>query len=75
MELDSSDRTLEYKIRDAQMLQVPYSIIVGGKEEEASTISVRSRDGKQRQGMKLEQFVDALSTEIGKRDKELGITK
>ena len=74
-ELDSSDRTLEYKIRDAQMLQVPYSIIVGGKEEEALAISVRSRDGKQRQGMKLEQFVDALSLEIGKRDKELGITK
>jgi threonyl-tRNA synthetase len=57
------------------MLQVPYSIIVGGKEEEALAISVRSRDGKQRQGMKLEQFVDALSLEIGKRDKELGITK
>ncbi len=75
VELDSSDRTLEYKIRDAQMMQVPYSIIVGGKEEESSTISVRSREGRQRQGMKLEQFADALSSEIGKRDKELGITK
>ncbi len=66
-ELDTSDRTLEYKIKAAQTAQIPYMIIVGGKEAEAKTISVRSRTGKQKMGMKAAEFISALKDEIGAR--------
>lgn len=63
-ELDISDRTLQYKIRDAKMKEVPYTIILGKKESEAGTISVRMRDGTQQNQLKLEDFLAKLREEI-----------
>ncbi len=65
--LDISDRTLQYKIRDAKMKEIPYTIILGKKEEEARTISVRMRDGTQKNQIRLEEFVAMLKQEIGSR--------
>ncbi len=65
--LDISDRTLQYKIRDAKMKETPYTIILGRNEAEAKTISVRMRDGTQKNQQKLEDFVTQLNDEIRKR--------
>ena len=51
--LDSSDKTLQYKIREAQMQQVPYVVVLGKKEQEAGTVTIRDRNGKQTMGIKL----------------------
>jgi threonyl-tRNA synthetase len=64
---DLSDRTLEYKIRDAQMQKVPYMIIVGKKEQEKNKITVRDRAGKQIHDMELSEFVKKISEEIAER--------
>jgi threonyl-tRNA synthetase len=64
---DFSDRTLEYKIRDAQMQKVPYMIIVGKKEQEKNKITVRDRAGKQVHDMELSEFVKKISEEIAER--------
>ena len=74
-EIDLSDRTLEYKIRDAQMMQIPYSVILGQKEAESETLSIRSRDNKQKHSVKAKEFISELISEIEKRNKELGIVK
>ncbi|MDE1833150.1 MAG: threonine--tRNA ligase [Candidatus Micrarchaeota archaeon] len=66
-ELDNSDKTLEYKIRDAQMMKVPYMLIIGKKEVEANTVAVRTRSGGQKFGVKLEDFVEKIRTEIETR--------
>ncbi len=43
-ELDTKDEKLGYKIREAQLDKVPYMIILGKKEVESETVSVRGRD-------------------------------
>ncbi len=67
VELDSSSRTIEYKIRDSQMMKVPYTIVVGKKEVDAGTVAVRSRSGKQKFGVSLEDFINSLNNEIKSR--------
>ncbi len=65
--LDLSGRTLSYKIRDAQMGYVPYIIVVGSKEAESYTISVRYRDGKQLSGVGIKDFISEVKDEIAER--------
>jgi len=68
VEADTSDRTLEYKLREAIGEKVPYIIILGKKEEEKGMVTVRSRSGKQKMGIKLEDFLADLKKEIADRD-------
>ncbi len=49
--------TLGSKVRDAQLQKIPYMIVVGGKEEKAGTVSVRTRDGKQRFDVSPGEFI------------------
>ena len=44
VEVDDRDEKLGYKIRQAQLQKVPYMLILGEKEQEAGTVSVRKRD-------------------------------
>lgn len=64
VEFDNRDEKLGYKIREARMDKVPYIIIVGEKEQNNRTISVRSRDAeadKQDMGeMQLEELLDII---------------
>jgi len=53
---DRSDR-MNAKIRDAQMQKVPYMIVLGDKEVENETLSVRLRDGSQKKGMSTDTFI------------------
>ncbi len=71
VEADASDKTLEYKIREAQNLKIPYMIILGKKEVEGNKISVRSRSTKQKLGITLDEFVAALKEEKYERKNEL----
>jgi threonyl-tRNA synthetase len=72
-EVDDSDDTLGAKIRRNQMQKVPYMLIVGDAEAEAETVSVRPRSGKERRDVALEDFIDAVSTEIADRRLELSL--
>ncbi|MGC8669640.1 MAG: threonine--tRNA ligase [Candidatus Micrarchaeia archaeon] len=65
--LDNSDRTLEYKIREAQMLKVPYMLIIGKKEAESRSITVRHRSGQQEHGVSIETFISNIESEIKER--------
>jgi len=67
VELDLSENTMDYKIREAQLQKIPYMIVTGGKEEKDKTISVRSRDGKVERGVMLKDFIKQISKEIEKK--------
>ncbi len=71
--LDNSDRTLQYKIREAQMQQVPYVIVLGKKEQEGGLVTIRDRTGKQTMGIKLDDFLRSIKSEISERRFELGL--
>jgi threonyl-tRNA synthetase len=64
VELDNSQNTIEYKIRDAQMQKVPYMLVIGDKEETVKTIAIRSRDGKKEFGIKVDDFIKRIQREI-----------
>lgn len=64
VETDARDEKLGYKIRSAQLEKIPYMVIIGEKEQEGSSVSVRCRDaerGRQDMGeMALEEFCNML---------------
>ncbi|MDC3050537.1 threonine--tRNA ligase [Flavobacteriales bacterium] len=52
------------KIRDAEMSKSPFMLIVGEKEKENQTVSVRRHGGEDLGSMKIEQFINIINEEI-----------
>ncbi len=63
-ELDDRSEKIGFKIRSAQMEKVPYMILVGDKDIEANTISVRSRKNGDEGATTIEAFVARIKEEI-----------
>ncbi len=63
-QIDDRSKSMQAKIRDAEKLKIPYLVIVGDKEIETETVSVRSRSNKQIGLMKKQEFLDYLEEEI-----------
>jgi threonyl-tRNA synthetase len=63
-ELDDRNEKLQSKIRDAQLQKVPYMLVIGGKEAEAGTVSVRHRAKGDLGPRPLEQFSADLRAEV-----------
>lgn len=62
--LDDRGKSMQSKIRDAEKLKIPYLVIIGDKEIETDTISIRSRLNKEIGLMKKQEFLDYLEEEI-----------
>lgn len=68
VELDNRNEKIGYKIRQArQEDRVPYMVIIGAKEIETGTISVRDRETDQTENMTLEAFCELLNKKISER--------
>jgi threonyl-tRNA synthetase len=67
VELDDRNEKLQAKIRDAQLQKIPYMLIIGGKEAEAGTVSVRHRSKGDLGPRPLAQFSADLRQEIDSR--------
>ena len=66
--LDDRSGTLNYKIREAETLKVPYMAVVGQREAEAGTVAVRRRGaGKKQEIEPLEAFIGRLKVEVETR--------
>jgi len=65
------EERMNAKIRDCQGRKIPYMIVVGQKEADEGTVSVRLRDGRQLPPMKLAEFADYVSGKVTSRDLEL----
>lgn len=64
VEVDGRSEKIGYKIREAQLEKVPYMFIIGDKDIEAQTVSVRHRKEGDLGAMKLEQFIKMAVEEI-----------
>jgi threonyl-tRNA synthetase len=71
-EIDLRDESLNKRIRDAQLQKIPYMLIVGERELEAGTVSVRRRDNVNVGALPLDEFIERISREI--RERELALT-
>jgi threonyl-tRNA synthetase len=67
VELDDRNEKLQAKIRDAQLQKIPYMLVVGGKEAEAGSVSVRHRSKGDLGARPLEQFSADLQQEVTTR--------
>jgi threonyl-tRNA synthetase len=68
VDMDSRNEKVNLKIREAQMEKIPYMLVLGDKEAEAGTVSVRERKEGNLGVMSLDTFIDKITGDI--RDKK-----
>ncbi|MHB1071934.1 MAG: threonine--tRNA ligase [Gemmatimonadaceae bacterium] len=66
--LDSSNTTLNYRIREGELMKVPYMAVIGKREAESDAVAVRVRgEGKKQEIMAVDAFITHLGEEIRTR--------
>ncbi len=64
VKLDDESAKVGYKIRKAETMKIPYMLIVGQKEQDSGTVSVRSKREGELGNMEVSQFLDKITREI-----------
>ena len=64
VEKDLRNEKLNYKIREAQIAKIPYMLIVGDKEKEDRTVTLRRRDGSNLPPMSWDAFTEMVAAEV-----------
>jgi threonyl-tRNA synthetase len=72
-ELDDRNEKLGYRIRDAQVRKVPYTLVVGEREAQQGTASVRRRGSEESLALSVERVAADLLAEIGTRSATLTV--
>ncbi|MFA6089028.1 MAG: threonine--tRNA ligase [Candidatus Woesearchaeota archaeon] len=68
VEIDSRSETINKKVRDAQLEQVNYILVIGDKELESNTVNIRTRDNRVVGAKDSKEFMSAILEEIKKRN-------
>lgn len=64
VEKDTANEKINYKVRQSTVKKIPYAVIIGDKEAESGTISVRKRNGDNMSFQSKEEFLSFLLKEI-----------
>jgi threonyl-tRNA synthetase len=75
VEVDDRAESLNKKVREAQLNNIPLILTVGGKEKEAGTLAVRTLDGHVKYGVSPDLFLDTVGKHIRKRKLALDLFK
>ena len=67
-EMDTRSETINYRIREAQVSQVPYMVVIGDKEQENNQVALRHRRDGQIGVMGVDELVERLTREIDSRE-------
>ena len=68
VKLDLRNEKITYKIRDHSIQRVPFQLVVGDKEQNSNSLSVRARKGEDLGSMKLDEFSNFLSKKIKSKE-------
>ncbi|RIK56496.1 MAG: threonine--tRNA ligase [Chloroflexi bacterium] len=71
VQTDLSAERMNAKIRSAQLMKVPYMLVVGDQEVAQETVSLRKRDGSRQNGLPVGEFVELVRQRIAQRAPEL----
>lgn len=63
IETDFRSEKIGYKIREAQLQKIPYMLVLGDKEAESGTVTVRKRSGGDQGSVALDDFIAAIKAE------------
>ncbi|MEI7579104.1 MAG: His/Gly/Thr/Pro-type tRNA ligase C-terminal domain-containing protein [bacterium] len=69
--IDIRNNTVEFKIRKAQLQQIPYMLIIGEKETRTNSVSVRKNTGSDLGLVKIDDFIKEIKIEIISRNTDL----
>ncbi|MBQ7973616.1 MAG: threonine--tRNA ligase, partial [Clostridia bacterium] len=61
---DLRNEKIGLKIREATLKKIPYSLIIGAKEQETNTVAVRTREGQDLGQMSLEAFIEMITKQV-----------
>ena len=64
VEVDARNEKIGYKIRESQLSQIPYMLVIGDKEIESGKVAVRSRDEGELGAVPVEVFIDGIVEDI-----------
>lgn len=64
---DFRQTTVQAKVKDAEIMRVPYIIVVGDKEEKEKTLAVRIKGNSKIETFKIEDFANKIKKEITER--------
>jgi threonyl-tRNA synthetase len=73
VELDNRNEKLGYRIREAQLRKVPYMLVVGERESQNGTVSLRHRSGDDAGALPLERVLADLAAEVASRSSSLTV--
>ncbi|MGN6780695.1 MAG: threonine--tRNA ligase, partial [Marmoricola sp.] len=68
VEIDDSDDRMQKKIRNAQLQKVPFMVIAGDQDMEAGAVSFRYRDGRQDNGVAIEEAIERVAAAVASRE-------
>jgi threonyl-tRNA synthetase len=71
--VDDSRETVGKKVREAQRVKVPYTIVVGDQEVSTGAVAVRDRSGQEEHGVPFERFVAQVIIENQERALESSV--
>ena len=69
-ELDLRNEKIGFKVREAQMMKIPYMLVLGDREAAEGTVSIRTRKGETINGLTQEEMIDRLLSESKARAME-----
>ena len=61
---DLRNEKIGLKIREATLKKIPYSLIIGAKEQETNTVAVRTREGQDLGQMPLDAFIEMITKQV-----------
>ena len=65
--MDDGDDSFSKKIRNAELMKIPYIVIVGEKEQASNTLSIREYASKKQYEISVEEFIAKCVTEYKER--------
>ena len=68
VEVDHSDDRMQKKIRNAQLQKVPFMVLAGDQDVEAGAVSFRYRDGRQDNGVPVEEAIARVTQAVAARE-------
>jgi len=67
VEADLRSEKLGFKIREAQLEKIPYMLIVGNREKDSNTVSVRLRGGEDLGAMQIESIINRIVADVNQK--------
>ena len=67
IDVDFRNVTMQGKVKDAELMRIPYIIVIGDKEESSNSLAVRIKGSKKIESLKIGNFTEDLKKEIAER--------